>query len=185
MKKVVLFNGSPRMDGNIATLLNIMARGAQDAGAEAKTYTLFKMKFMACQSCFKCRIGTGACAVNDEITSALEFVKAADAIVIGSPIFMMQMTGPVKNLYDRFFPLMDAEFRPRYGIKKMATVYSQGMDDPHAYDSYFEYTAAMFPSFGFDCIGNLVCTNANDPESAEGNAQLKIKAYELGKALVR
>ena len=45
MKKIVLFNGSPRMDGNIATLLNVISRGAQDAGAEAKTYTLFKMKF--------------------------------------------------------------------------------------------------------------------------------------------
>ena len=108
------------MDGNIATMLNVMARGAQDAGAEVKTYTLFKMKFMACQSCFKCRIGTGACAINDEITAALEDVKSADAVVIGSPIYMMQMTGPVKNLYDRFFPLMDTNYQPRYGIKKMA-----------------------------------------------------------------
>ncbi len=185
MKQVVMFNGSPRMDGNIATILNTVARGAQDGGAEVKTYSLFKMKFMACQGCFKCRIGTGACAVNDEVTAALEKVKTADAIVIGSPIFMMQMTGPVKNLYDRFFPLMDTEFKPKYGIKKMATVYSQGMNDPHAYDSYFEYTAAIFPSFGFDCIGNLVCTGANDPESAERNRELKIKAYELGKALAK
>ena len=65
----------------------------------------------------------------------------------------------------------------------MVTVYSQGMDDPHAYDSYFEYTAAMFPSFGFELVDNIVCTNANDPESAEQDAELKIRAYEAGKAL--
>ncbi len=185
MKQVVMFNGSPRMDGNIATILNTIARGAQDGGAEVKTYTLFKMKFMACQSCFKCRIDDGSCAINDEITAALEEVKAADAVVIGSPIYMMQMSGPVKNLYDRFFPLMDSNSQPRYGVKKLLTVYSQGMDDPHMFDSYYEYTAAMFPPLGFKLVDNLVCTGANDPESAERNAELKIRAYELGKALAR
>jgi multimeric flavodoxin WrbA len=183
MKKVVLFNGSPRMDGNIATVLNTVARGAQDAGAEVKTFVLFKMKFMACQSAFKCRIGDGSCSINDEITAALEKVKVADAIVIGSPIYMMQMTGPVKNLYDRFFPLTDVNYQPRYGTKKLLTVYSQGVEDPHMFESYFEYTSAIFPSLGFELIDNIVCTNANDPESAERNAELKIRAYELGKAL--
>ena len=184
MKQVVMFNGSPRMDGNIATIVNTIARGAQDNGAEVKTYTLFKMKFMACQSCFQCRVGTGDCAIDDEITAALQKVKTADAVVIGSPIYMMQMTGPVKNLYDRFFPLMDVNYQPRYGTKKLITVYSQGVDDPHMYETYFEYTAAMFPAFGFQLVDNIVCTNANDPESAERSADLKIRAYELGKALV-
>lgn len=182
MKKIVIFNGSPRMDGNIATLLNTVARGARDNGAEVKFYTLFKMKFMACQSCFACRVKDD-CIIKDELHEALQEVKTADAIVVGSPIYMMQMTGPVKNMYDRFFPLMDAECKPRFGIKKMLTVYSQGMDDPHMFDSYFAYTSAMFPAMGFDLTDNIVCTNANDPEAAEHNADLKIRAYEAGKAL--
>lgn len=177
-----MFNGSPRMDGNIATILNTVARGARDNGADVKFYTLFKMKFMACQSCFACRLKPD-CAINDELRAALQVVKTADAVVVGSPIYMMQMTGPVKNLYDRLFPLTDANYQPRFGAKKMLTVYSQGMADPHLFDSYFEYTAAMFPAFGFDLMGNIVCTNANDPESAERNAELKIRAYEAGKAL--
>jgi multimeric flavodoxin WrbA len=184
MKQIVMFNGSPRMDGNIATLINTIAQGARDNGAEVKVYTLFKMKFMACQSCFACRMQDD-CAVHDELREALQKVKTADDIVVGSPIYMMQMTGPVKNMYDRFFPLMDTECKPRFGIKKMITVYSQGMDDPQAFDSYFQYTAAMFPAFGFDLIDNIVCTGANDPESAENDAALKIRAYEAGKTLAR
>ena len=184
MKKIVIFNGSPRMDGNTVTILDTVARGARDNGAEVKFYTLFKMKFMACQSCFNCRINDD-CIINDELHEALQKVKEADAIVVGSPIYMMQMSGPVKNMYDRFFPLTDAQYKPRFGNKKMLTVYSQGMEDPHTFDSYFEYTAAMFPMFGLDLIDNIVCTNANDPESAERNADLKIRAYEAGKALAR
>lgn len=182
MKEIVIFNGSPRMDGNTVTILNTIAQGARDAGAEVKFYTLFKMKFMACQSCFACR-QQDDCIIHDELHEALQKVKKADAIVIGSPIYMMQMTGPVKNLYDRLFPLMDTQYQPRFGNKKIVTVYSQGMDDPHMFDSYFEYTASMFPMFGFSLVENIVCTNGHDPESAERDALLKIRAYEAGKKL--
>lgn len=182
MKEVVLFNGSPRMDGNVATILNAVSKGAQDKGAQIKTYTLFKMRFMACQSCFYCRLHDD-CVINDELHEALEKIKTADAVVIGSPIYMMQMTGPVKNLYDRLFPLMDTGAMPRFGEKKLLTVYSQGLDDERAFDSYFEYTAALYPSLGFRWVDNIVCTSGNDPESAERNKELMIRAYEAGKAL--
>jgi multimeric flavodoxin WrbA len=184
MKQIVVFNGSPRNDGNTTTILDLVAKGARDGGAEVKYYTLFKMRFMACQSCFACRMKDD-CVINDELREALQKVKTADAVVIGSPIYMMQMTGPVKNLYDRLFPLMDTEGRPRFGTKKLLTVWSQSMEDVHTYDSYYEYTAAMYPSFGFEWAGNIVCPNANDPESSDRDAELKIRAYEAGAALAR
>ena len=70
------------MDGNINTILDTIAKGVRDTGAEAKYYTLFKMKFMACQSCFACRV-KGDCIINDELHEALQHVKEADAVVIG------------------------------------------------------------------------------------------------------
>lgn len=182
MKKIVIYNGSPRMDGNTVTLLNAVAQGARDQGAHVDFYTLFKMKFMACQSCFGCRM-TDDCMIKDELHKALQNLKVADAVVIGSPIYFMQVTGPVKNLYDRFFPLVGENGAPRFGVKKLATVYTQGLDDEHAFDSYFDYMASTFPSYGFDLEDNLVCTLANDPESAENNNELKIRAYEIGKKL--
>lgn len=183
-KRIVVFNGSPRKDGNTATLLDLVARGARDGGATVDSYTLFKMKFMACQGCFACRLQED-CVIHDEVREALQKVKPADAVVIGSPVFMMQVTGPVKNLYDRFFPLMGPDGRPRFAAKKAVTVYSQSADDEHAFDSYYEYTAAMFPSFGFDWADNIVCTGGNDPESAERNTALKVRAYEAGRALAQ
>lgn len=180
--KVVAFNGSPRKDGNTTTILDLIAKGARERGAQVKYYTLFKMKFMACQGCFACRLQDD-CVINDEVREALQKVKTADAVVIGTPIYMMQMTGPVKNLHDRFFPLMDEDGRPRFGIKKLATVYTQSLDDLHAYDSYYQYTAAMYPSFGFAWVDNIVCSDAIDPESAERNEPLRARAYETGAAL--
>lgn len=183
MKEIVIINGSPRMDGNTATLLNTVAKGVEDSGAVVKFYTLFKMKYMACQSCFSCRISDD-CIIRDGLHELLQRIKTAHGVVVGSPIYMMQMTGPVKNMYDRLFPLTDNDYRPRFGTKKMMTIYSQGFDNPQMFESYFEYTAAMFPSLGFDLMENIVSTNGNDPESAERNSELKIRAYEAGKAMV-
>ncbi len=189
MKKIVIFNGSPRSDGNTISLLNLVAKGARDAGAEVEFYILFKMKFMACQGCFGCRTQS-ACVIQDELSDALQKVIEADAVVVGSPIYHMQMTGPVKNLYDRLFPLADIDFdphiryKPRFAPKKMVTVYSQGDPDPSTYQSYFDYTAGtLFPAFGFELVDHIVCTRAWDPAAVERDALLKIRAYEAGKAL--
>ena len=81
MRQIVVFNGSPRKVGNTVTVLDPIARGARERGAEVKYYTLFKMKFMACQGCFACRMQDD-CVINDEVREAVRKVKAADAVVI-------------------------------------------------------------------------------------------------------
>lgn len=53
-----------------------------------------------------------------------------------------------------------------------------------AYRSYFDYTAAMNPNYGFEQVATLVCPGATDPETADRSKELKIEAYELGKSLV-
>ena len=102
MKKVVIFNGSPRMDGNTATILQMIERGAKEHHAEVKSYTLFKMKFMACQGCFGCRMQDD-CMVNDELKKALQDVKDADAVVIGSPVYFHDIPGRRTRNYSPSF----------------------------------------------------------------------------------
>lgn len=182
MKKVVIFNGSPRMDGNTATILQMVERGAKEHHAEVKSYTLFKMRAMACQGCFACRMQED-CLVNDELSKAMEEVKTADAVVIGSPIYFMQVSGMVKNLYDRFFPLIGQDGTPRYGQKKIVTVYTQDNEDPNMFSMYFDYLAAVFPGFGFVDEKRIVCVKGNDPEAAENNRELKKYAYSVGQSL--
>ena len=184
MSKVVIFNGSPRKDGNTSTILQMIERGAKEHNAEVRNYTLFKMKMSACQGCFGCRINDGDCVLTDELKKAIDELKTADAIVVGSPVYFMQINGMVKNMYDRFFPLLGTEGKPRYGQKKIVTVYTQELDDPHMYDTYFDFLAATaFPSFGFVDEHRIVCVNGNNPETAENNRELKQNAYEVGRML--
>ena len=47
----------------------------------------------------------------------------------------------MKNLIDRLFPLMGENGQPRFGKKKIVTVYTQELEDPHTFDMYFDYLA--------------------------------------------
>ncbi len=185
MSKVVIFNGSPRRDGNTATILQMIERGAKEHHATVKVYNLFKLRMSACQGCFGCRMQDD-CVINDEMKKAIDDIKDADAVVIGSPVYFMQINGMVKNLYDRLFPLMGVDGTPRYGQKKIVTVYTQGGEDPHMFETYFDFLAqTAFPSFGFVDEHRIVCPNATNPETAENNRELKQSAYDVGIMLAK
>ncbi|AKX95767.1 FMN reductase [Moorella thermoacetica] len=183
MKKMVAFIGSPRKEGNTSTIVREIARGAKEAGAEVKIYNLNEMTLKPCQSCFYCRQAEN-CATKDDMQSVYADIKNADAIVIGSPIYMSQVTAQTKLLIDRLFPLIDANFKPRFGVKKTVVVYSQGQDEAGAFQRYFEYNANVLKMLGLDIVDTIICSGANDPQTAVKNEGLMAKAFKTGRELV-
>jgi len=55
-KKVIAINGSPRKNGNTATLLQNVLDGAKSQGAETEFVNLIDLKYQGCISCFACKI---------------------------------------------------------------------------------------------------------------------------------
>ena len=53
--KILAFNGSPRLKGNSATMLEHAINGARAQGAEVELFNLYKMQFSGCISCFSCK----------------------------------------------------------------------------------------------------------------------------------
>ncbi len=184
MKKVVAFIGSPRKDGNTATVIGEILRGAQAAGAETQVFDLYALDIRPCQSCFTCR-KEPACSQQDAMPAVYEAIKSADAVVIGSPVYMHQVTGQTKTFFDRLFPFMDAGFHPRFGTKKTVMVYAQGNPEPQAFAAAFADNAAILKVMGLDVVATLVAAGANNPRFAANNCGLKDEAFATGKNLVR
>ncbi|MGZ7194332.1 MAG: flavodoxin family protein, partial [Halobacteriota archaeon] len=62
-------------------------------------------------SCFSCKLKNGEsygrCAVNDELTPVLKKVEEADAIILGSPIYLGTDTGEMRSFMERLiFPYL-------------------------------------------------------------------------------
>lgn len=184
MKKIVVFMGSPRKNGNTATIVEEIVRGAKAAGAETKLYSLTDMDIKHCQSCFFCR-KEETCAIKDDMQAVYADIKNADAVVIASPVYMLQVTSLVKTLFDRLFPMIDANFRPRFGCKKTVMVYSQGNPDPDAFKSSFNVNASVLKVMGLDVIDTIHAVNANNSATAKNNPALMEKAFNTGKLLTQ
>jgi multimeric flavodoxin WrbA len=113
--KVMAVNGSPRKTWNTATLLTKALEGATSQGAETELIHLYDLAFTGCTSCFACKTrdgkSYGRCAVKDGLMPILKKVEAADALILGSPIYFGNVSGEMRSFLERllfpYFPYTD------------------------------------------------------------------------------
>lgn len=114
--EILIVNGSPRREGNTARMCRAFAEGVASAGRDVsvETVRLYDLDYKGCRSCFACKrrgaAGYGRCVVRDGLAPLLERALRADALVIASPIYLMDVTGAVRSLVERLlFPLSTYE----------------------------------------------------------------------------
>lgn len=101
--KAVLFNCSPRPNGNTSYLLRRMAGIFQDAGAYSRVVQVGGELLRGCKACNSCREKKDGHCIEDRdiINSCMDQMAESDAIIIGSPVYFSQMTTEAKALIDR------------------------------------------------------------------------------------
>jgi multimeric flavodoxin WrbA len=140
---VIAINGSPRTDWNTAALLESALTGARDAGAETELVHLFLLDFKGCCSCFECkrkdRRSYCRCALGDELQPVLDRVRAADVLLLGSPIYFDDVTADTRAFAERlWFPGL--EYAPGYPAiypdrKRVGLFFTMNVPDAEKYDS--------------------------------------------------
>ena len=107
---IMAFNGSPRKKNwNTVTLLEKALQGAASAGADTELVHLYDLNFSGCISCFSCkkidRKKDGVCAIQDDLTSVLDRIRDADALIIGTPVYYGAESASTRALIERLcFP---------------------------------------------------------------------------------
>lgn len=105
MMKVIAINGSPRANGNTALALSEMARELAAAGIEMEIVHIGNALIRGCQACGACaRNENERCIIGDDpVNEIVQKMKAADAIVLGSPVHYAGIGGTMKSFCDRAF----------------------------------------------------------------------------------
>lgn len=182
MAKVVAFIGSARKKGNIDTIVDEMLKGAGENNADIKKFYLNDMNIRGCQGCLYCRKVHG-CAIKDDMQEVYEEIKKADYVIIGSPVYICQVSAQTKLLLDRLYPLTEIDkgkHTPRFGRKKLIMVYSQAAPLPVFFKRYFRYTANSLKGMGLEHYKTLIATKMFERDSAKKNQSLLSKAYKIG-----
>jgi len=99
--KVLAINGSPRKEGNTAGMLNSVLKVCKDAGHDTELYQAGGRTVSGCKACNACGTHKGKCAIDDWLNDLYPRMKAADAIVIGSPTYFSDLTPETKAVIDR------------------------------------------------------------------------------------
>jgi len=101
--RVLAIASSPRRGGNSETMLDAAVEGARSAGAAVEKVALRDLGFHPCLNCGGCD-RTCRCVQDDGYTGLNERIRAADRLLLATPIFFGSMCSQLKCLVDRGQP---------------------------------------------------------------------------------
>lgn len=187
--KVMGFVGSPRNEGNTAWIVNQILTGAKEQGAETQSWNSSDLDIKPCRGCLGCHQGgqDRGCIIKDDMQDLYGELEQADVLVLGSPIYMGQMTAQTKIFTDRLFAHISPRFSPHYKEKavktKLILVFTQGNPDAAMFQVYIDYTTHMFQLLEFDVQGVHVVAGMRN-ESAQERQDLTTAMKDVGSSLV-
>ena len=99
--KAIGIVGSPRKDGNTEILTKHTLKAIEEEGLDTELIRLAGLDIRPCNACMACRNNGGQCPIDDDLLPIYKKMKAADAIILASPVYFGSVTAQMKALMDR------------------------------------------------------------------------------------
>lgn len=100
--KVLIINGSPRVDGNTTIAVNELVNTFSAEGVETEVVQIGGKDIRGCIACLCCA-KTGKCVFDDVVNETAAIFKEADGIVVASPVYYAQANSTLVSLMTRMF----------------------------------------------------------------------------------
>ena len=103
MSKYTIIFGSPRKNGNTASLLKPFMSELREMKVDIDYFDVYDMNIGGCRDCLWCQQDKKhiACVIKDDMQPILESISTSDTIVFASPIYAWSAPAPVKAVIDR------------------------------------------------------------------------------------
>lgn len=191
--KVLGISGSPRPNGNTATLLNSVLEGAAAQGAHTTMITANKLSVRSCQACDACK-RTGCCVIKDDMQDIYAKINEADVVVFASPNYMGGISANLKPVLDRLYSYITASDTGELSTTLKAPKQVVLLITQNAPEEYTQFAGAFTPLRGILHLvfqGNfnalvplLLAPGMKGPDSVAANRQLRETAFRTGAGLV-
>ncbi len=180
MKNIVILNGSPREQGNTAALIQAFTEGAQRAGHQVTEFFLDRMDIHGCKGCF----GGGKdpehpCVQRDDMEKIYTAYKAADIVVLASPLYYWTISGQLKCAFDRLFAV--AESTPDLKNPKKECVLLMAAEGSR-FDTTLHWYDHLEERMGWKSLGKVLCGGVMEAGDIAGKPELE-QARKLGASI--
>ncbi len=183
MKKILAFNGSPKMEGNTADVIDKILEGARSADVKIEKVHLNNLKMDGCQALEVCR-STGVCAHDDSFSPYYKKINEADCFIFASPLYFGRVTGQMKCLIDRLYPYIDDNFNSRMKKgKKAVLALTWAASGPGYGNSELDFWATYF-SRHMEVVAKIGVAGISGPGDFIRNSAAVEQACQAGAKLV-
>lgn len=100
--KVLILNGSPRLNGNTTIAIQEMEKIFAENGVETETVQIGMKDVRGCIACGRCA-ELGRCVFDDIVNELAPKFEAADGLVIASPVYYASANATLIACLDRLF----------------------------------------------------------------------------------
>lgn len=210
MKKKVLGISFGRNMSNTEVMIKTALMECEKSGAEVKFIRADDLDIKDCTGCIGCVIsllhgGNGGCHLKDDMHIIDEALLESDAVIVGSPTYVLSPTGKFKTVCDRLGPSHDISFRtnaleqgkklgkaeeklpdPRSFKKRVAALITVGGAMTQNWLSFamptmYEFTMSM----GIDVIDKYEYFGAMSYEHVVGNEKVMNRMVKLGQNIAQ
>lgn len=99
--KAIAINGSHRRGKNTAEMLRIVLEVLEQGGVDTELLEISDLHIEFCTSCNRCLRKTECSIKDDDMSLVGQKMLAADAIIIGSPVYFSNVTSKLKVFIER------------------------------------------------------------------------------------
>lgn len=171
--KILILNGSPRLDGNTAAMIRAFMKGAEKSGHEVNKFDVCHMNIKGCMACEYCHTnGHGTCVQNDDMQRIYPYFEDAEMIVLASPIYYLHISGQLQSAITRTYNIGIPK-----NLKKAAMILSSGADNVYE-GAIYSYHYGFIDYMGLEDLGVYTAFGSQNksPEKLD-------ELYQLGQSI--
>lgn len=175
MGRIVVLVGSVRKHGNTELLAQAFVEGARKRNA-VDVISVADYKVNPCIGCNSCCTREGnLCFQKDDMEEIYRKLKAADMVVIASPVYFYGISAQLKAIVDRLHTPMRKEFP----IKKLALLLVGAATLPNLFDPIKLQYQLVLDYFHLEDAGMVLVRGVKEKGEIKNTKALE-DAYQLG-----
>ena len=113
--KILIINGSPRINGNSSTLIKEITNTFDSLNAKYEVLEIGNQDIRGCIACGHCHTSNNGCVFNDIVNETSPKLEAADGLILVSPVYYASPNGTLISFLDRLFQSRNYDLRMKVG----------------------------------------------------------------------
>ena len=158
--KVLAIVASARKTGNSEILAKEMLASLPDS-VEKRMICLAELNIEPCRACYACLPTGSDCVIQDDFSSFLRQLRAADAVILSSPVYFLGMHTRLKLICDRLISVLNEA--DKYAGRRCVVTVPYGVAGWQGYG--VEATVSFARFLHLDVVGVLPVHAANPGEA--------------------